>query len=86
MQAHGTVSAPEIEQLRAAFSGRLLTTPTDITAFVTDWRKRYVGRAVAVAQPDTVQDVAAVVRWCAARGVSVVPQGGNTGLAGGGHT
>ncbi len=83
MQAHGTVSAPEIEQLRAAFSGRLLTTPTDITAFVTDWRKRYVGRAVAVAQPDTVQDVAAVVRWCAARGVSVVPQGGNTGLAGG---
>jgi 2-keto-3-deoxy-L-rhamnonate aldolase RhmA len=41
------------------------------------------GRALAVAQPDTTEDVAAVVRWCAQHRVPVVPQGGNTGLCGG---
>ena len=34
--------------------------------------------------PATVDEVAAVVAWCAAHGVAVVPQGGNTGLVGGG--
>ncbi len=36
-----------------------------------------------MAQPDTAVDVAAVVRWCAAAGVPITPQGGNTGLSGG---
>jgi FAD/FMN-containing dehydrogenase len=51
--------------------------------FLTDWRKMWHGSARAVAQPDTPQDVAHVVRWCAAHGVPIVPQGGNTGLSGG---
>jgi FAD/FMN-containing dehydrogenase len=69
--------------LSAAFSGRLITDPTEMAPFVTDWRKRYIGRALAVAQPDSAADVASVVRWCAAHRVPVVAQGGNTGLAGG---
>ncbi len=72
-----------LEGLRECFSGRLIEAPDEITPFVTDWRKRYVGRAMAVVQPDSTEDVARVVRWCAAHRVSVVPQGGNTGLAGG---
>jgi FAD/FMN-containing dehydrogenase len=47
-----------------------------------DWRRRYFGRALAVAQPDTVSDVQKVVRWCAANGLKIVPQGGNTGMSG----
>ncbi len=50
--------------------------------FVTDWRKRWHGSALAVAQPDTTEDVATVVRWCAANNVPIVPQGGNTGMSG----
>ena len=50
--------------------------------FVTDWRKRWHGNALAVAQPDTTEDVATVVRWCAANNVPIVPQGGNTGMSG----
>ncbi len=78
-----TQSAPSLETLRAAFAGRLLTAPGDLEPHLIDWRRRYVGRALAVAMPDTAEDVAAVLRWCAAQRVAVVPQGGNTGLSGG---
>ena len=72
-----------LDTLRAAFSGRLYTDAADTAAFLTDWRGKWTGRAVAVAQPDSTADVAAVVRWCHAHRVPVVPQGGNTGLSGG---
>ena len=50
-----------------------------------DWRKRYRGHALCVVQPGSADEVAAVVRRCAREdGVSLVPQGGNTGLVGGG--
>ena len=77
------MASPDIESLSALFSGRLITDPAEMAPFLTDWRKRYVGRARAVVQPDTSADVAAVVRWCAAHRVPIVPQGGNTGLSGG---
>jgi len=53
--------------------------------FERDWRKRYHGRCLAVVLPADAAQVAAVVRRCAAEdGVSIVTQGGNTGLVGGG--
>ena len=70
--------------LRGSFSGRLLTQPEDMSAFLTDWRGKWKGRALAVAQPDTTVDVANIVRWCNQHGIPLVPQGGNTGLSGGG--
>ena len=75
--------AGHIVVLRASFQGRLLTEPADMAAFLTDWRGKWTGRAIAVAQPDTAADVAAVLAWCHAHSVPVVPQGGNTGLSGG---
>ncbi len=75
--------AADLDSLRASFSGRLITEACDQEPFVVDWRRRYRGRVLAVAQPDSVDDVAAIVRWCAERRVAIVPQGGNTGLSGG---
>src|SRR5512137_2789307 len=37
-------------------------------------------KAAALARPTSTEQVAAVVRWCNEHGVSVVPQGGLTGL------
>ena len=68
---------------RPLFQGRWLTDTTEMAPFVTDWRRRWTGRAHAVAQPESAADVAEVVRWCRAHGRPVVPQGGNTGLSGG---
>ena len=56
----------------------------DLSAWEQDWRKRVKGRALAVVRPGSTQEVAAVVKACAASGTSIVPQGGNTGLVVGG--
>jgi FAD/FMN-containing dehydrogenase len=57
----------------------------DIRAgYEVDWTGRFRGSAAAVVRPGSVTEVAAVVAWCAAHGVALVPQGGNTGLVGGG--
>jgi FAD/FMN-containing dehydrogenase len=53
---------------------------TDLTAWELDWRKRERGRALAVVRPAATTEVAAVVKACAAAFVSMVPQGGNTGM------
>lgn len=72
-----------IASLSAAFAGVLLTDPADMAPFLTDWRRTWTGTALAVAIPDNVEDVANIVRWCAAHDVAIVPQGGNTGQSGG---
>ena len=51
--------------------------------FLTDWRGRYSGKALAVLHPGSVEEVASAVRICAEEGIAMVPQGGNTGLCGG---
>ncbi len=56
----------------------------DRSAYEVDWRQRWHGRALAVVRPGSTAEVAAVVQACAAHATSIVPQGGNTGLVGGG--
>ncbi len=72
-----------LSSLRQIFSGRLLADAAEMAPFLRDYRGKWQGQALAVAQPDTAADVASVLRWCCERRVPVVPQGGNTGLAGG---
>lgn len=69
--------------LRGAFSGRLFKDSEEMAPFLTDWRGKWTGTALAVVQPDSPLDVASVMRWCHERRIPVVPQGGNTGLSGG---
>ena len=47
-----------------------------------DKRGRYSGEALAVVLPEDAAQVSAVVALCAARGIAIVPQGGNTSLCG----
>jgi FAD/FMN-containing dehydrogenase len=52
--------------------------------YLRDWRGNYVGNALAVVRPANTAEVAAVVKLCAETRTPMVPQGGNTGLVGGG--
>ncbi len=61
----------------------LLTDPADLAPYCTDWRGLYHGAALAVARPADAAQLAALVRACAAAGVAMVPQGGNTSMVGG---
>jgi FAD/FMN-containing dehydrogenase len=49
-----------------------------------DWTGGFRGHAAAVVRPRDAAEVAAVLALCSAAGIPVVPQGGNTGLVGGG--
>jgi FAD/FMN-containing dehydrogenase len=69
-----------IESLRQIVGAPNVLTEGDLTAWVQDWRKRETGRALAVVRPASALEVAAVVKACVAAGVSMVPQGGNTGM------
>jgi FAD/FMN-containing dehydrogenase len=62
-------------------------TEGDLSAWEQDWRKRSRGKALAVVRPGSTDEVARMVKACAAHlsqhpgcGLSLVPQGGNTGL------
>jgi len=61
----------------------VLVDPEARVGYETDWMGRRRGAALAVVRPAGSAEVAAVLRACAAAGVGVVPQGGNTGLVGG---
>ena len=58
----------------------VITDTNDSAAYLTDWRRRFTGRALAVIRPGSAEEVASIVRLCNEFRVPVVPQGGNTGL------
>src|SRR5687767_2192691 len=64
-------------------AANVLTDAGDMKPYLTDWRRQYAGAAECVVRPADTAQVAGVVRRCAAEGVAMVPQGGNTGLSGG---
>jgi FAD/FMN-containing dehydrogenase len=74
-----------IDRLRAIVGDRgLITDEQGKHPYLTDWRDNYLGAAFAVVRPASTEEVASVVKLCAAEKVAIVPQGGNTGMAGGG--
>jgi FAD/FMN-containing dehydrogenase len=71
-----------LDEIRAIVGAANVLDGGDLAAYELDWRRRFRGRALAVARPASTQEVAAVVRACAAHRVPIVTQGGNTGLVG----
>ena len=73
-----------VDEIRSRFGERAaLTHATDIEPWLTDWRGRWTGKAPAILQPASTQEVAAIVASAATLGVAMVPQGGNTSMVGG---
>ncbi len=60
----------------------LIIGPQELAPYATDWRKRYLGKPLAVVRPASTAEVAQVVRACLDARTAIVPQGGNTGLCG----
>ena len=74
---------PIVATLRAIVGPRGLLLGADTAGYTEDWRRLYQGRTPAVVRPANTEEVAAVIRACAASGTPVVPQGGNTSMVGG---
>jgi FAD/FMN-containing dehydrogenase len=76
-----------LEDLRAIVGSTHVLTDGDLSAWEQDWRQRARGRSLAVLRPASTDEVARIVKTCVAHaanhpesGLSLVPQGGNTGL------
>ena len=72
-----------IQSFAAIVGGDAVLTGEPAAPYLSDWRGRYSGNALAVVFPSDTQQVAGVVQLCAAGNVAIVPQGGNTSLCGG---
>jgi FAD/FMN-containing dehydrogenase len=84
-----TEPAPLSDALLAALRGGLgaahvLTEAAALAPYLAETRGLYRGTAAAVVRPADTTEVAFTVEACAAAGVPIVAQGGNTGLVGGG--
>ncbi|MDD2880334.1 MAG: FAD-binding oxidoreductase [Rhodoferax sp.] len=76
-----------LNKVKAIVGTAHVLTDGDLSAWTQDWRKRTQGKALAVVRPASTDEVAQVVKACADHvtqhpncGLSIVPQGGNTGL------
>jgi FAD/FMN-containing dehydrogenase len=49
-----------------------------------DWTKHFQGNAKALLQPESPDEISEILRYCQSRNLGIVPQGGQTGLVGGG--
>lgn len=72
-----------ISDLSSILGSSYVLIGADALPFLTDWRKRYTGKALAVLKPGSTKEVSQVVRYCAQQRIAITPQGGNTGLVGG---
>ena len=84
-----TAGDPDIAGVAADFAdvvgpSHVLTDPEMVASYTTDWTGRFRGRSPAVVRPGSTEEAAEVVRLCRRHGVALVPQGGNTGMVGGG--
>lgn len=61
----------------------ILSAPSDTEGYLTDWRRRYQGTALAVVFPTSAEQVSQLIKLCNELNVAVVPQAGNTGMTGG---
>lgn len=74
-----------LAELRAAVGSLHVVVDPELTAsYGVDWTGRFRGSPRAVVRPGDGAEVAAVVAACKEADTALVPQGGNTGLVGGG--
>lgn len=79
-----STSSDVTERLKGILgSAGVMTDWADQEHYAVDWRKLFPGKPACVVRPSSTEQVAQIVRICHEAGVAVVPQGGNTGLAGG---
>ncbi|HEY6278003.1 MAG TPA: FAD-binding oxidoreductase [Streptosporangiaceae bacterium] len=76
--------APLMREFAAVVGDAHVLTGDATAGYAVDWTGGFTGHTPAVLRPRDTAEVAAVLALCTEAGVAVVPQGGNTGLVGGG--
>ncbi|CAI2195272.1 15092_t:CDS:2, partial [Funneliformis geosporum] len=65
-------------------NGLIIDNEDDLMPYNIDWMRKYRGKSRLVVKPKDTQQVSQILKYCNDNKLAVVPQGGNTGLVGGG--
>jgi FAD/FMN-containing dehydrogenase len=78
-------TAAALEQIKEIVGPRgWIDDPREVEPYLVEARRLWRGATRLVVRPASTAEIAAVVRICAKAKLPIVPQGGNTGLVGGG--
>ena len=78
-----TASPGDVETLTRLAGPRGVVAGADRDPHLEEWRGRWRGETPIILAPETTETLSALLAYCHAHGLAVVPQGGNTGLVGG---
>ena len=82
--AFSTLQEQDLKYFRSILEPHeIVTEPSELEKFNTDWMKKYVGYSKLALKPNTSQKVSSILKYCNSKNLKIVPQGGNTGLVGG---
>jgi FAD/FMN-containing dehydrogenase len=77
-------SAQTLARLAAVVGDKYaITDPTQMTAYMTEWREIWIGKSPLVLRPAATDDVSKILAIAHETETAIVPQSGNTGLVGG---
>lgn len=65
-------------------NNEVITNPDEVQPYNEDWTKKYIGKSELVLTPNSTEKISKILKFCNDNSLAVVPQGGNTGLVGGG--
>ncbi|MEO1292400.1 MAG: FAD-binding oxidoreductase [Pseudomonadota bacterium] len=74
---------PVLDRIRTLLGPSGVIEAPDAAAYLDEPRDRYPGQTVLVARPGSTEEVASLLKLCAAARLPVVPRSGGTGLVGG---
>lgn len=80
---HPTPSPQQLDAIRAVVGPKGIIEGDDKAPYLNEWRKRWHGATPLIVAPASTEEVAKIVKICAAEKIAITPQGGNTGLVGG---
>src|SRR5262245_66331963 len=80
----GTMPPALLREFAAVVGDAHVLTGDAAAGYAVDWTGGFTGQTPAVLRPSDTGQVAAMLALCADAEVAVVPQGGDTGLVGGG--
>ena len=83
-QQTGKIMTNGYDALKSALPPKSWTVDPDIIApHLTEWRDKYQGHTPIMLMPGSTAETSEAVRICAEHSLTIMPQGGNTGLVGG---
>jgi glycolate oxidase subunit GlcD len=77
------ITALKQQMAKGDAPGKVLTDPSDLATYGTDWTRIYTPNPVAIVLPKTTEHVQALVQFANQSNVALVPSGGRTGLSAG---